>query len=508
MTELQAKTTVLWFLGLGVLLFSVRTHLLPAKDKKPKGTTPPEITFRVNVNLVSVNVNVTDKQGLPITDLREKDLQILDNGVPQKIAVFRVETIPGTATPVPNQGPNTPAPPAPTAASRKVILFVDDYNTSFENLVYVRKAGEQFIRTSLGPTDFVALITASGQFSTEFTKSREQAIANLNQVMPVLPGSSATWNMGDFVKKRIFFSLQTLARRLQAINGPKELIFLSPGFFLTQSPDLSDIAHIQQIIDDAIHADTVIDSVNTAGLAPDYSAASRTPPGNPGVAQSAMESPLSALASGTGGKLFHNSNDLFGIMAAAIRRSSVNYILGFYPSDERYDGQFHTLVVKVDRPGVSTTARNGYFAPKGEESLESMSSERIRNVLDNSLELKDVPVSLSLSTAHEETLEPLVAVQTRIDVKTIHFRNVEKRNQNSFTIVTIIYDSSNQFVDGREAHLDLNLTDQHYQDVLKTGLVWKAQFKLPSGHYMVKTAVLEAGEDKMGSAFKALDISD
>ncbi len=222
----------------------------------------------------------------------------------------------------------------------------------------------------------------------------------------------------------------------------------------------------------------------------------------------ALEDALSALANETGGKLYHNNNDLFGLMQAAIRRSSVNYILGFYPSDERYDGQFHKLVVKVDRPGVSLSARKGYFAPKGEETLEATDSEMIRNVLDNSQELKDVPVTLSVNITHGKTPKSLVEVQTWIDVKEIHFQKVEKRNQDTLTIVTIVYDSNNQFVEGREAHLELNLTDPHYQDVLKTGLAWKAHFELPAGHYVAKTAVLDAGESTLGSAFKALKIGE
>lgn len=505
MVTSQSKKRLLWLFGLALFLFSAWGHILPAKEKKKQAAASGP-TFQVSVNLVSVKVNVTDKRGLPIAHLTEKDFQILDNGVSQKISMFRVEAIPGSVVSAPNAGPTSPKPLAPATASRKVILFVDDYHSSFEDLVYVKKAGKQFIETGLAPTDLVALITASERFSTEFTEHREDVISTLSQVVPVLPEGGpvvfGSYLMEQDKTKRTFSSLQMLTRRLQAINGPKELILLSPGFFYTTFDDL------QKAIDYAIRADTVIDSVNITGFVPDFSAASTKPPGNSGGIRFAMEDPLSTLATETGGKFYHNSNDLFALMQAAIGRSSVNYILGFYPSDEHYDGQFHNLVVKVDRPGVTLSNRKGYFAPKGEQSIVATNSVTIRSVLDNSEELKDVPMALSFNITHEETPESLVEVRTRIDVKKIHFRNEQKRNQNTLTIVVIVYDSNNQFVDGREAHLDLNLTDQHYQDVLKTGLVWQAQFKLSSGHYMVKTAVLEAGESKMGSAFKTLDIRE
>ena len=563
MIRFLGERRLLQLLGFGLLLFSMGTHFLRAtekKEKKPSAAEQPTSTFRVNVNLVSVNVTVTDRRGVPIPDLTEKDFQVLDNGVSQKIAVFRMVTIPGNVVSGPNARPTSPTPPAPTTTSRKVILFVDDYNTSFEDLVYVRKAGEQFIRTGLGATDLVALITASGRHSTELTFDRESVIANLRLVLPFFADSGGRetcppvneyqalliqrdllthdkWDSliaaasgccfmcprdalvaliraaanrlafrSEDLSRRLLSSLQTLTRRLSAIEGPKELLFLSTGFLLGV-PITGELEYeMNRAIDSAIRANTVIDSVNAAGLVPDISASSRLPESDAADFRFAREDPLSALATETGGKLYHNSNDLFALMQTAIRRSSVNYILRFYSSDERHNGQFHKLVVKVDRAGVSVAARKGYFAPKGEESFEALNSETIRDALEAAQELKGVPVALSFNITHEETPESLVEVRTRIDVKKMRFRKEKNRNQEIFSMVTIVYDSNHQFVDGREARLDFSLTDPHYQDILRAGLVWAARFKLPSGHYMVKTVVREAGESKLGSAVGTLDV--
>lgn len=553
----QCKKRLLWLFGLGLILFSAWSHFLPAKEKKKEAAETSGPTFQVNVNLVSVNVNVTDKHGAPISDLTEKDFQILDNGAPQKISVFRVEVIPGNIVSAPNAGANSPTPPTPTTISRKIILFVDDYDTDFASLFYVRKAGEEFVRTGLAPTDLVALITASGRHSTELTMDREFVIANLKQIMPFFIGRQRTTRcppetedqailidqnrlpddeMQRLIRatlacmglpesmaflarsmvesaasqlttqsadeaRRILYSVQNLVRRLQAIEGSKELILLSEGFYTAEL-----IYELNRTIDGAIRANTVIDSINAGGLIPDISLTSNSVYSS--RARFLLEDSLSALATETGGKLYHNSNDLSALMKAAIRRSSVNYILGFYSSDERHNGQFHKLVVKVDRPGVSVSTRKGYFAPKGEESFEAMNSETIRDALEDTKELKGVPVDLSFNITHEETPESLVEVRTRIDVKKIHFRKEENKNQDIFSMVTIVYDSNHQFVDGREARLDFNLTGPHYQGILKAGLVWAARFKLPSGHYTVKTVVRETGENKIGSAVKPLEILD
>lgn len=564
MAYCQSRIRRAGYFTLALLLCAHLGGALVGQNKKKPVEEPKQsgATFKMVVDLVSVNVNVTDKHGAPVTDLTEKDFQVLDNGVPQTISVFRMETIPGVAAPGSSSAPSSSESPTPGILARKVILYVDDYHTSFEDLVYVRKAGEQFIRTGLAPTDLVALITASGRFSTEFTKYRDYVIANLNQVSAIFTGrerSSECPPMNEHQavqiesdqlpsdqmtaminltigcahlqttpnaemiargliqataqrlssqtrdeSQRVFFALQTLTRRLRAISGPKELILLSPGFFVSTS----DIYELQRTIDYAIRADTVIDSVNVKGLVPDISAVSRSPVNNYPELRFAENDPLSALASETGGKFYYNNNDLFSQMKAAVSRSVVNYILGFYPSNERRDGQFHKLAVKVNRPDVSVSARKGYFAPKGEESFEAMKNDDILDALQNPEALKGIPLALSYNITHDPNPRTLLEVRTQIDVRKIHFQKREARDRNTFAIVTIVYDSHSQFVDGRESRLDFNLTDPNYNQVMKEGLVIRASFRLDPGEYTVKSVVRDAVETKIGSTFKRINIGE
>ena len=70
------------------------------------------------------------------------------------------------------------------------------------------------------------------------------------------------------------------------------------------------------------------------------------------------------LADGTGGRAFYFNNDLAGSIRAAISDAEVSYTLGFYPSENEFDGKFHNLDVKVARKDVELRHRAGYFAAK------------------------------------------------------------------------------------------------------------------------------------------------
>ena len=72
---------------------------------------------------------------------------------------------------------------------------------------------------------------------------------------------------------------------------------------------------------------------------------------------------LGELADGTGGTYFHGSNDLEGGLHQLMEGPEYLYVLEFSLDGIKHDGAYHTLSVKVNRPGLHLQARHGYFAP-------------------------------------------------------------------------------------------------------------------------------------------------
>ena len=73
---------------------------------------------------------------------------------------------------------------------------------------------------------------------------------------------------------------------------------------------------------------------------------------------------MAALAAGTGGTFFHNSNDLTGGLSVLTAPPEFLYLLEISPEKNKPDGAYHHLKVKVDRNGTNVQARLGYFTPK------------------------------------------------------------------------------------------------------------------------------------------------
>lgn len=130
------------------------TLCLPLHAQTPPGGTVP--TFQSKVNVVLVDVVVTDSKDEPVTGLDKKDFEILEDGKPQTISVFEehkgVRIKPPKLPPMPPDV-YTNFPPIKTTDSVNVLLL-DALNTQVADQSYVRSQLTRYLTTvqRTGPT--------------------------------------------------------------------------------------------------------------------------------------------------------------------------------------------------------------------------------------------------------------------------------------------------------------------------------------------------------------------
>ena len=67
----------------------------------------------------------------------------------------------------------------------------------------------------------------------------------------------------------------------------------------------------------------------------------------------------------TGGRVIdvHNEKTLEKAFDEISEELRSQYVLGYYPTNEKRDGSFRKIQVEVDQPDVKVLARKGYYAP-------------------------------------------------------------------------------------------------------------------------------------------------
>jgi len=148
----------------------------------------PEPTIRVNVNLIQVDVTVTDKSGGRVTDLKAGDFEVSREGKRQQIK--SVIYVPGQRKGMePTKAGAAQDEPAagqlkPEEVRRTIAIMIDDLSLSFTSTAVVREALKRFVEENVRSRDLVAVYRASSGLSLmqQFTTNKKQLLASIERL--------------------------------------------------------------------------------------------------------------------------------------------------------------------------------------------------------------------------------------------------------------------------------------------------------------------------------------
>jgi VWFA-related protein len=142
----------------GVLL----AVLVVASASDPTGSqNPPQPTFRTEANYVRVDV-YPSKDGAPVTDLRQEDFEVVENGAPQRIEQFEHVVIRAAGPQETRTEPNTVAESrsmAESSRARLLVVFLDTYHVDVSDSYRIRKPLIDALDRVIGQDDMVAVMT-------------------------------------------------------------------------------------------------------------------------------------------------------------------------------------------------------------------------------------------------------------------------------------------------------------------------------------------------------------
>jgi VWFA-related protein len=157
-----------------VLLF-VTAASLAAQDPAQRDAQQP--TFRTGANYVRVDMYAT-QDGKTVGDLRLEEVEVLEDGVLQKIEAFEHVQLPRASpqeTRVEPDGLRASREAAADPRARVFVLFLDTYHTQLEGSAMMRRPLVNFLDRVLGPDDLIALMTPE-MGATDIAFTRKTAV--------------------------------------------------------------------------------------------------------------------------------------------------------------------------------------------------------------------------------------------------------------------------------------------------------------------------------------------
>ncbi|HEV2710542.1 MAG TPA: VWA domain-containing protein [Edaphobacter sp.] len=334
---------------------------------------------------------------------------------------------------------------------------------------------------------------------------------------------------------------EQVTRYIAHLPGQRTIVLVSPGFLSSEEQ-----YRLDRIIDEALRSQVVINALDPKGLAilmREQDPSRRTIATTEGAlissytidsAQAAESGEvLTELTQGTGGRFFHNNNDLAAGFASLAGHPD-EYTLAFSPKDLKRDGKFHELKVTlvIKQKGGTVSARRGYFAtedvganaelpetavitpvPQASMSAETSTAtpqglpqsqqmdDSVRQALLATTDSTDLPIRMDLTTgadSHE------ISVLIHLDARALPFRKEGDRSLDTVTIAAAIFDAGDKagLIKQRSAKLDL--TPEQLSSIDAKGIELTFTFALEPGAHRIRAVVTESEQHKIGSLSRIL----
>ena len=501
-----------------------------------KPSSGQNTTIKVNVRVVPVRVVVRDSAGHAIGGLKSNDFEIYDNGKLQEIRQFSAETVEPSGESAVGALKQSTNAPQPKALPQRYLAYVfDDIHLNLADVKKMEATADHHL-SSLQAGDRIAVFSASGKVSLDFTDNRDMVKEALQRVSPhpignpeargcpaishymadlivnkqdedaageaiedafncayagfqqagmaaeAMANTEAEYQLriGDMETDAVLHALDVVIRRMSQLPGQRNLVLISPGFFV------SDSSHSRlELLDNAVRSNVIISALDTRGL---Y--ALPRSGGMSSDAAAANTQVMTTLTDATGGVYFHNKNDADEGFRVTADSPEYSYVLSFSPQGFKPDGRFHAIKVVVKSgQKYNIQARRGYYAPKGNEEAVQVASSGVH--VQSAPNRNDIPVELETQLSSSGSKRKLT-ITANVGVNHLHFRKKDGRNVDELTMISSLFDDQGKYLKGDKKNVHLHVTDDALKNQLNDGLPLSAEFDLPTGNYQLRVSVEDA----------------
>jgi len=405
----------------------------------------------------------------------------------------------------------------------KSLRIVQDFTDDPQRLILAasRIGAQQSV--SLAASDQSELKTAVSSMTNwsiqapGITQAAQDAATAQMAILAEL-GQNAVTEMEDAEKKNRALltsrALEDISQHLRGLPGRKKLVWVSGGFPVgTLEVNARHYDEFGTEVSQAVHA---LNNANVAVYAVDprgvvaYGNNPVTPIQNTKTGQnmfSQVQQPdpvglnapniagMNLFASGTGGRAIYGTNDLVDALKTVMEDDEVVYAIGFYPTDQKMDGSYHSLSIKVDRKGLEVHHRQGYLASDTKVYTPRQRREAMTDAIQNPLDSTELGLR---ATATAVSGKPGVyRLAVTLGVNELHLEHVKNRWVGDIDFGT--HFSLALDFKGSYETIRLSLTEDRLRETLKNGFVLRRDIDSGGQSGELRVVVQDRSTGSIGS---------
>jgi VWFA-related protein len=230
----------------------------------------------------------------------------------------------------------------------------------------------------------------------------------------------------------------------------------------------------------------------------------------------ASNATMDTLAEATGGRAFHNTNDLVGAIATVTQLGSNYYTVAYAPKDKNYDGKYRKLAIKVDAPKARLDYRRGYYAEDPAKAAISSMGQPTRTtsaLLHGAPAATDILFKVRVAptdAANQPAQRGVVrySVNWSVDVRGLNLtESAGGMRRGSLTLAVVAYNSDAKAINNVSTPVSLILESDEFRIYLKSGLQFHQELDLPTGQVYLRMAIVDTDKDRAGATEIPLTVS-
>jgi len=286
--------------------------------------------FHAGVDIVALNVVVTDGQQKPVNGLLLNNFTIFEDGIPQDVSFFAAAEVP---------------------LDLSILL---DASASMSDKIQTAQDAAVGFATSLNPSDRISVVSIKDTVKIVHALDQDVAAA-LGAIRQTSAGG------GTALYNGLYMSMREMIRQRRG-NGEVRRQAIA---VLTDGDDTASLVNFDDVMDVAKQSGIAIYTIMLkSGLPAKFTVPGRRSP-------SESEFAMKALALETGARSFFPADisELSGVYGIIAQELSNQYSIGYTSKNSRQDGAFRHVLVRVDQPGARTRTRSGYVAARADKRI-------------------------------------------------------------------------------------------------------------------------------------------
>jgi len=309
--------------------------------------------------------------------------------------------------------------------------------------------------------------------------------------------SVRTFALGDRVWRTIA-ALKQIGNHVSLLPGRKNLVWVSGSFFPaaglqdveTNTPNggllftTTDIEGLEGALN---NASLVVYPVDAQGLVVRH-------------ANYGAFAMMDLMAKRTGGRAFYERNDIFEAIREAVDDSRVSYELGYYPEVKNWDGSFHKVRVMVNKAGLQTRTREGYFAAPNPKITPQIRQVFFGAAVANLLDADGIGVTVRVNPPRPAAkTSGQLRLSVVLDPGDLSVELQDTRWTGTLDTVFVQLDGKGAVLTATDDAFEFRLTPDQYQRMMREGLSYPENVAIAGGAAELRVLVRDAPSGKIGA---------